>query len=167
MSIFSAISPPSASAGNTPLPLCREVAWDFQRDIPVFRQGEPVTVEGKEAVKVWIWRALRTPRYRYEIYSRTYGSEFESLIGHACTDALKEAEAPRYLRECLEVSSFDFTKLRVKALSTGSSGGGGIMAAAIVLPATGVSCFVALSLSADENYEVDPKSLCMAYFSIE
>lgn len=87
---------PEASQGAQAqtLPLCREVAWDFERDVPVFRQGEPVVVTGKEALKVWIWRAIRTPRFRYEIYTWAYGSEFESLLGQAYTDAVKTAEAP-------------------------------------------------------------------------
>ena len=99
---------PEASQGAQAqtLPLCREVAWDFKRDVPVFRQGEPVVVTGKEALKVWIWRAIRTPRFRYEIYTWAYGSEFESLLGQAYTDAVKTAEAPRYLRECLLINPY-------------------------------------------------------------
>lgn len=119
------ISPEAAQGGSTQaLPLCREVAWDFERDVPVFRQGEPVVVTGREALKVWIWRAIRTPRFRYEIYTWAYGSEFESLLGQAYTDAVKTAEAPRYLRECLLINpyitavknisvSFESTKLTV------------------------------------------------------
>ena len=61
---------------------------------------------GKEAVKVWIWKAIRTPRFRYEIYSWAYGSEFETLLGQAYSDAVKTAEAPRYLRECLLVNPY-------------------------------------------------------------
>lgn len=107
MSIFPMISPTDGQDGQTKaLPLCREVAWDFERDVPIFQDGEPVVVTGKEALKVWIWRALRTQRFRYEIYTWAYGSEFESLLGQAYTDAVKTAEAPRYLRECLLVNPY-------------------------------------------------------------
>lgn len=107
MSIFPMISPEAAQAAQSQaLPLCKEVAWDFERDVPIFRQGEPVVVTGKEALKVWIWRAIRTPRFRYEIYTWAYGSEFESLVGQAYSDAVKTAEAPRYLRECLLVNPY-------------------------------------------------------------
>lgn len=92
--------------GGRDFPLYREAAWDFERDIPIFRGGEPVAVEGKDALKVWIWRVLRTPRFKYEIYTWAYGSEFESLLGQACSDAVKTAEAPRYLRECLLVNPY-------------------------------------------------------------
>ncbi len=107
MSIFPMISPKASQGAQAQaLPLCKEVAWDFEQDVPVFRQGEPVVVTGKEALKVWIWRAIRTPRFRYEIYTWAYGSEFESLLGQAYTDAVKTAEAPRYLRECLLINPY-------------------------------------------------------------
>lgn len=107
MSIFPMIDPgPAEDSGSQTLPLCREVAWDFVHDVPIFRGGEPVVVEGKEALKVWIWRALRTPRFKYEIYSWAYGSEFESLLGQTYSDSVKTAEAPRYLRECLLINPY-------------------------------------------------------------
>lgn len=94
-SIFPIISPPEDSGGqDRNLPLCKEVAWDFENDVPIFRGGEPAVVTEKEALKVWIWRALRTPRFKYEIYTWAYGSEFESLLGQAYNDSVKTAEAP-------------------------------------------------------------------------
>ena len=97
---------PKATTSISDLPLYREVAWDYQQNCPIFRRGEPVIVTGKEALKVWIYKALLTARYRYEIYTKDYGSEFESLIGQAYTPMLKEAEAPRYLRECLIINPY-------------------------------------------------------------
>lgn len=70
MSLFPVIDPQEATKETAQtLPLYREVAWDFENDVPRFRGGQPILVEGKEALKVWIWRALRTARYRYEIYT--------------------------------------------------------------------------------------------------
>lgn len=107
MSIFPMIQPPeTAESSSQTLPLCKEVAWDYADNRPIFRRGEPVIVTGKEAVKVWIWKALHTERYRYEIYSWDYGEEFSSLIGQSYTPMLKEAEAPRYLRECLLINPY-------------------------------------------------------------
>lgn len=100
------IQPPETAGEAAALPLCREAAWDYRNNVPIWRRGEPVIVTGKEAVKVWIWKALHTPRFRYEIYTWAYGSEFESLIGQAYTPTLKEAEAPRYLRECLTINPY-------------------------------------------------------------
>nr|WP_207726205.1 DUF2634 domain-containing protein [Anaerotruncus massiliensis (ex Togo et al. 2019)] len=88
------------------MPLYREVKWDFEKGEPVFRGGEPVVVEGAEAIKTWVWKALVTERARYEIYSWDFGSEVESLIGQPYTDELKRAEAVRYVREALEINPY-------------------------------------------------------------
>ena len=53
---------PEAVQGGTELPLYREVKWDFEKGEPVFRGGEPVVVEGAEAIKTWVWKALVTER---------------------------------------------------------------------------------------------------------
>ncbi len=37
--------------------------------------------DGKEAVKQAVYKILKTERYKYVIYSRNYGSEFEKLYG--------------------------------------------------------------------------------------
>lgn len=103
--LFPLLQPQAARAENE-LPLCREAAWDYERNAPIFRRGEPVIVEGAEAVRVWAWLALHTPRFRHEIFSRAYGCELEGLIGQPYTEALKRAEGARYVRECLEVSPY-------------------------------------------------------------
>lgn len=61
-------------------------------------------VEGKEAIKVWIWLVLQTPRYRYYIYTWDYGNEFEDLIGKGYTEEYIEAEAQRMTEDCLLVN---------------------------------------------------------------
>ena len=107
MSIFPMIDPQAVeTGGNKVLPLYRETAWDYENDVPIFRGGEPVTITGDEALKVWNWRALRTPRFQYEIHTWAYGSEFETLLGQAYSDSVKTAEAPRYLRECLLINPY-------------------------------------------------------------
>lgn len=87
-------------------PMYREVKWDFQNNVPVYKNGNPVIVEALEAIKVWAWKALHTPRFRYEIYSWDYGNELESLIGQSYSQALKESEAARYVRECLLINPY-------------------------------------------------------------
>lgn len=97
---------PEAVQEEAELPFYREVKWDFEKGEPVFRGGEPVVVEGAEAIKTWVWKALVTERARYEIYSWNFGSEVESLIGQPYTDELKRAEAVRYVREALEINPY-------------------------------------------------------------
>ena len=59
-------------------------------------------VTGLEAVKVWAWNALKTPRYMYEQNTWNYGSELEDLIGRLSMPIeYIESEAKRMCRECL------------------------------------------------------------------
>lgn len=77
----------------------REYSIDFKT-----RQLTGEIVEGKEAIKVWIWLVLQTPRYRYYIYTWDYGNEFEDLIGKGYTEEYIEAEAQRMTEDCLLVN---------------------------------------------------------------
>jgi len=63
-------------------------------------------VEGVEAIKVWIWLVLQTPRYRYYIYSWDYGNEFEELIGRGYSEEYINAEAQRMTEDCLLVNEY-------------------------------------------------------------
>lgn len=99
----SAVSVKSAAES---LPLCREVAWDFERGVPIFKGGNPVIVEGADAVAVWIWHALRTVRGRHRIYTMDYGSDVETLVGQPYTEAIKQAEAIRYIREAILINPY-------------------------------------------------------------
>jgi hypothetical protein len=83
-----------------------EVAWDFEKNIPIYRNGSPVLVTGKEAVLVWAWNALHTPRFVHEIFTWGYGNEIEGLVGKPFTDELKLSEAARYVRECLLINPY-------------------------------------------------------------
>lgn len=103
--LFPAIQP-AAGYEETPLPLCREIAWDFEKNIPIFQDGKPLEVTGLEAVKVWIWKALHTARYQYDAYTWDYGNELESLIGSDLSEELKQSEAIRYVKEALEVCPY-------------------------------------------------------------
>ena len=96
MSLFPLIdAPDTGTAASGTLPLAREVAWDFARGVPVYAGGRPVEVTGVEAVRVWIWKALKTARFHHDIYTWDYGCEAESLIGKAFTAQVKESEAVR------------------------------------------------------------------------
>ena len=106
MSTIFPVVQPEAEETASALPLAREIKWDFQEGVPVFSAGEPVIVSGAEAVKVWCWKALNTPRYRHDVYSWAYGSEAEDLIGQAFTADVKRSEAIRYVREALLVSPY-------------------------------------------------------------
>jgi len=105
MNIFPIIQP-EAIAAETELPLYKEIDWDFERNIPIYKNGSPSIVTGKRAVLVWAWKALRTQRYKYDIYTWDYGCEIESLIGQSFTRELKQSEAARYVKECLMINPY-------------------------------------------------------------
>lgn len=106
---------PELVEAESELPLYREVAWDFAAGRPVFQDGNPVFVTGKEAIKVWIWKALITPRAQYEIYSWDFGSDVRALTGQNFSAKTKQAEAVRYVREALEINPYitDVSDIRV------------------------------------------------------
>ena len=104
--LFPAIQPAAEQPRQEPLSLCREIAWDFDLGIPIFQDGVPKEVTGKEAVKVWIWKALHAPRYRYDVYTWDYGNELESLIGSGLSEELQRSEAIRYVKEALSISPY-------------------------------------------------------------
>ena len=87
-------------------PLYKEVAWDFEKDAPILENGDFKIVEGNNAIKVWVYKALLTPRYNYSIYSWNYGSELMDLIGKAYTPSLTKEEAKRYIKEALLINPY-------------------------------------------------------------
>lgn len=121
MSVFPsmAASVSSAAAARTALPVAREVMWDFKTNTPVWRAGNPLTVTGLEAVKVWCYKALRARRRVHRIYSLSYGCDAWELVGQAFTEQLKTAEGSRYVRECLMINKY---VTDVKDVSVGFSG---------------------------------------------
>ena len=91
---------------NNTFPLYKEVAWDFEKDTPIIQNGDFKIVEGNEAIKVWVYKVLLTPRYNYSIYSWDYGSELMDLVGKAYTTSLTKEEAKRYIKEALLINPY-------------------------------------------------------------
>ncbi|MGM0846884.1 MAG: DUF2634 domain-containing protein [Bacillota bacterium] len=58
-------------------------------------------VGGEAALRQFIEKSLRTPRFRYLIYSSDYGSELMNLIGDDVTQEYLNAEIPRMVKESL------------------------------------------------------------------
>ena len=104
--IFPFLDPQAVTVPVQTLPVAREIKWDFVRDRPVYRGGQPVFVERAEAVAVWAWNALHTERWRWPLFTGNYGSEIDSLIGQTWSEDYKRAEARRYVTECLLASPY-------------------------------------------------------------
>ena len=107
MSLFPFITYEEDVVENNPLPIYKEVGKGLK------------IVEGNEAIKIWIYKALQTPRYQYEIYTWDYGSELLSLIGKAYTKGLTQSEASRYIKEALLINPYI---LDVNVVSTSFDG---------------------------------------------
>lgn len=88
------------------LPLYRDIAMDYQNGTPIFSGGNPLIVEGVEAVKGWAFRMLQTARYRYAHFSWDIGSELDALVGQPYREDTKLSEAGRYIFDTLMVSPY-------------------------------------------------------------
>lgn len=88
------------------LPLYKEVAWDYEKNIPILENGTFKIVEGLEAIKTWIYKALQVDRYSKDIYSWNYGTEINKLVGKKYTPSLIQSEAQRYIKEVLLINPY-------------------------------------------------------------
>lgn len=88
------------------LPIFREVAWNSEKDEPILENGDFKVIEGNEAIKVWVYKCIKTNRYEHEIYSWDYGTELSELIGQKYSKGLTESEASRYIKEALLVNLY-------------------------------------------------------------
>ena len=96
----------AATAETESLPLYKEAAWDFENNIPIVEKGDFKIVEGNEAIKTWVYKAMKTERFRYLIYSWDFGSELDGLIGQSYTPNLTKAESIRYIKEALLINPY-------------------------------------------------------------
>lgn len=113
--LFPMFSLPQENTGAA-LPLYTDVAMDYGRGEPRWESGNPVVVTGLEAVKSWAWRTIATERYRWPIYTWSYGCELLTLVGQPYLAETKRSEASRYVREALLVSPY-ITEVRVREVS--------------------------------------------------
>ena len=91
---------------ETDLPLFKEMAIDFETGEPIIKNNEIVTLEGQEALKVWIWKVLETERYKYKAYSNNYGNELKEQLGTIYDKTIKDAILENEIRECLGVNPY-------------------------------------------------------------
>jgi len=107
MSLFPLITPPEGgAAASGGLPLYREIAWNYEENRPVWRDGRPVVATGAEAVKAWAWNALHTERGAHAVFTRGLGQALRELTGKPYLEAIRREEALRYIRETLKVNPY-------------------------------------------------------------
>lgn len=88
------------------LPMYREWAFDFDKKEFKVKHGKYYLVEGNEAIKVWIYKALKTERYIFVAYTKNYGSEISTLIGTVEDEDILFSEISRYIEESLLVNPY-------------------------------------------------------------
>jgi len=99
----------TTTANNTvtdSLDTFQEYAWDFDNDCFIFENGKHKIVTENEAMKVWIYKTLKTERWRYRAYDNAYGIELEQFIGASANNADNAAEVERYINESLLINPY-------------------------------------------------------------
>jgi hypothetical protein len=97
----------SSNTYTLDLPTPKEYAWDFEHARFLFdADGKHQIVEGDEAIKVWIYKALSTERYRYLAYSWQYGIELRPFLGKVMGVQQRYSEIKRVIVECLMVNPY-------------------------------------------------------------
>ena len=85
--------------------------YDFDKGDFVIRDGRLVEVEGKEAIKVWIEKILRTEKFKFEIYKENgeideYGVSIKDLIlGKKVPQFFLQSELKREIEQALKKHS--------------------------------------------------------------
>lgn len=87
-------------------PLLCELQTDLETGQPMLDGGNFRYVTGKEALKVWVWRALQPEnvRFAYSAHTKSYGNQLMKLAGLALPEA--ESRLARMVRETLRVCPY-------------------------------------------------------------
>ena len=99
----------SSSTDSTPettpsVQFGRSWRYDFEKgDFVLTPTGKVATSTDTDAWLEWCQKAIRTERYKYLVYSRNYGQEFEDLIARHLPRAANESEIIRIVTETLMV----------------------------------------------------------------
>lgn len=95
------------SSESGELPLFTEYAWDFELDKFIYDgRGKHTIVTGKEAIEVWVYKALKTERYEHLAYSWQYGIEVKKFIGKVMQTGDRIAELKRVIIDCLMINPY-------------------------------------------------------------
>lgn len=82
------------------------MAYDFENNCLLKKAGKYYMVYKDEAIKIWIWKALKTQRYIWQAYTHTYGNDIAKIIGKISNRGIYESEIKRYITECLMVNPY-------------------------------------------------------------
>ena len=104
---FVAMNSIQAANQHEPLPLFVEYGYDFDKQC--FRydeKGQNLIVTENGALKVWIYKAILTERYRYLAYDDSYGITIEPYQGRAPNSQYTADRICQNIREGLMVNPY-------------------------------------------------------------
>lgn len=88
------------------LPPFKEYAINFDTLEPLKNGDRLVELNGNEALKVWIFKALKTKRNFYGIHSDSYGNNLDKHIGTIYQESVKNALIISEIKDCLLVNPY-------------------------------------------------------------
>ena len=106
MSVFPFMDADIAESTAGELPVFKEYAYDFENNCLKYNAGKTYLVEKNEALKIWIYKALTTERFRYLAYTAAFGSETHTLIGLTMNSEITYSELRRFIVEALMVNPY-------------------------------------------------------------
>ncbi len=109
MSVFPFIDSTSTNIETSgELPMLKEYAYDFEKnELLLDADGCTYLVEGNEALRIWIFKALSTERCHYTAYSFAFGAEFQDqVVGNSANVDIVKLEVERFITEALMVNPY-------------------------------------------------------------
>lgn len=106
MDLFELLKEEKTETTVNNLHLFKEMAIDFNTGEIITEHNEIKMLTGKEALNVWIWKALTTDRNRYKAYSPSFGNELNKEIGFVYSREIKEQLIINEITECLLVNPY-------------------------------------------------------------
>ena len=88
------------------IPIFKEYAIDFDTLEPLKNGNNLIELTKIEALKVWIFKALKTKRNFYEIHSDSYGNNLDTYIGTIYQENIKNALIISEIKDCLLVNPY-------------------------------------------------------------
>ncbi|WBW96044.1 DUF2634 domain-containing protein [Oceanirhabdus sp. W0125-5] len=89
------------------LPYPSEYDWDFEGGrFKYDKYNKCKIVTGNEAIKIWIYKMLKSERYKYLAYSWDYGQEFHDILSNGYTKQALEKIIPKHLKEALMINPY-------------------------------------------------------------
>lgn len=98
----------ASETAETTLPLYTEWAVDWEEGAFALRNGRHYTVTGDEALRIWVYRALRPEscRFLYSAYSHDYGNQLAACLSGQTDRGILESLLRKEIRDTLLVSPY-------------------------------------------------------------